>query len=150
MSFLKDFLSLNSDGGFFDNWWINVSEILDLGKGDSWADRLIEFIFWFISIAITGTVIGFLSSKINTFFNKISRGKSFIIGGNHILIIGWSNNLFAILKELDIANESERGQKVVIFADIPNTKMQDDLSLISSKLKSLKILTRSGDPSNPS
>ena len=150
MSFLKDFLSLNSDDGFFDNWWINVSEILDLGKGDSWPDRLIEFIFWFISIAITGTVIGFLSSKINTFFNKISRGKSFIIGGDHILIIGWSNNLFAILKELDIANESERGQKVVIFADIPNTKMQDDLSLITSKLKSLKILTRSGDPSNPS
>ena len=150
MFFLKDFLSLNSEDGFLDNWWVNVSEILELGQGDSWPDRLIEFIFWFMSIAITGTVIGFLSSKINAFFNKISRGKSFIIGGDHILIIGWSNNLFAILKELDIANESERGQKVVIFADIPNTKMQDDLSLITSKLKSLKILTRSGDPSNPS
>ena len=150
MTFLKDAFSLNSDGGFFDNWWINVSEILELGKGDSWPDRLIEFIFWVISIAITGTVIGFLSSKINTFFKKISRGKSFVIDSDHILIIGWSNNLFAILKELDIANESESGQKVVIFADIPNTKMQDDLSLITSKLKSLKILTRSGDPTNPS
>ena len=104
MTFLKDFLALNSSDIFYENWWINVSEILELGKGESWPDRLVEFIFWVISIAITGVVIGFLSSKISLLFQKLSRGKSFIIDTNHILVLGWSNNLFAILKELDIAN----------------------------------------------
>ena len=150
MTFLKDFLALNSSDVFYENWWINVSEILELGKGESWPDRLVEFIFWVISIAITGVVIGFLSSKISLLFQKLSRGKSFIIDTNHILVLGWSNNLFAILKELDIANSSEGKQKVVIFADIPNDKMQEDLILIKPSLKSIEILTRSGDPTNPS
>ena len=150
MTFLKDFLALNSSDIFYENWWINVSEILELGKGESWPDRLVEFIFWVISIAITGVVIGFLSSKISLLFQKLSRGKSFIIDTNHILVLGWSNNLFAILKELDIANLSEGKQKVVIFADIPNDKMQEDLMLIKPSLKSIEILTRSGDPTNPS
>ena len=149
MTFLKDLLSLNSDKNFFNNWWINVSEILELGQGDSWSDRLVEFIFWVIGIAVTGTVIGFLSTKINTFFKKMSRGKSFVIDSSHILIVGWSNNLFAILKELNTANKSNKGQKVVIFSNIDNTKMQDDLALITSSLRSLKIITRSGDPTNP-
>ena len=57
MTFLKDFLALNSSDIFYENWWINVSEILELGKGESWPDRLVEFIFWVISIAITGVVV---------------------------------------------------------------------------------------------
>ena len=39
---------------------------------------------------------------------------------------------------------------MVIFADIPNDKMQEDLILIKPSLKSIEILTRSGDPTNPS
>lgn len=150
MTFLKDFLSLNEEDGFFDNWWVNVSEILELGQGDNWADRLVEFIFWMIGIAITGTVIAFLSTKINSFFKKMSRGRSFIIDSGHILIIGWSNNLFAILKELNSANESNPNQKIIIFSNRDNTTMQDDLSLISPQLKYLNVITRSGDPTNPS
>lgn len=149
MTFLKDFLLLNESDVFYENWWVNVSEILELGEGDSWPDRLVEFIFWVISIGITGVVIGFLSSKITMIFTKISRGKSYIIDSGHILILGWSNNLFAILKELDLANLSNGTQKVVIFADITNSKMQEDLSILKADLKSLKLLTRSGDPTNP-
>ena len=135
---------------FNDNWWDSIVNVLKLkAKGDTWTERLMQFLFWTFSIAISGIVIGFLTGKIRRLTTQLNKGRSSVIKKNHILIIGWSNNIFAILKELNIANENVRNQIVVIYADRSNEDMQDDLKSIGKKLKHLKLVTRTGSLTKP-
>ena len=140
-------LDIENDS-LYDEWWNSVSKILDLELENetSWKSKIISFMFWSLSIALSGVIIGFITSKINTFFTQFNKGKSNILDKNHILILGWSVNIFAILKELSIANESNKNQVVVIFADRSNEKMQEEIYSIKNDTKHLKVITRSGSP----
>lgn len=150
MTILQYSLELTSeDTSFDDNWWNSVSTILKVGKGSDWTQRFIQFLYWSFSIMVSGFVIGFLTTKISSLTKNLNKGTSDVIKKNHILLIGWSNNMFAILKELNIANESVKNQVVVIFSDLPNEKMQDKLKSTMKKCKHLKIVTRHGDPTSP-
>ncbi len=123
MTIIQYSLSSDAEMAFFDRWWDSITKILGLGKGKSWEDRLITFLFWVCSIAISGTVIGYISSAIKGLVEKLRKGKSQIISKNHILILGWSNSIFPILKELSIANENVKDTVVVIFSKLGNEKM---------------------------
>lgn len=149
MAIIQYYIDASADIPFFDKWWESVTKILGLGSGATWAKRLIAFLFWAFGIAISGTVIGFIATGIKGLVEKLKKGKSPIISKNHILIIGWSDSIFAILKELSIANENVKNTVVVIFSSLKNEKMEDEIAAkINSKLN-LKIITRSGDSSNP-
>ncbi len=149
MAVIQFYVDSNAEVSFFDKWWDSVTKILGLGSGATWAKRLIAFMFWAFGIAISGTVIGFIATGIKGLVEKLKKGKSPIISKNHILIIGWSDSIFAILKELSIANENVKNTVVVIFSSLKNEKMEDEIAAkINSKLN-LKIITRSGDSSNP-
>ncbi len=149
MAIIQYYVDANAEVTFFDKWWDSVTKILGLGSGATWTKRLIAFMFWAFGIAISGTVIGFIATGIKGLVEKLKKGKSPIISKNHILIIGWSDSIFAILKELSIANENVKNTTVVIFSSLKNEKMEDEIAAkINSKLN-LKIITRSGDSSNP-
>ena len=137
------------EGSFFDKWWESITKILDVGEGETGKERFIEFIFWALSIAFSGAVIGFLTSKITAVIESLKKGKSNVIAVDHIIIIGWSENINAVLKELSLANENVRGQQVVIFSSLKNEIMQENIALIKNDLKNLKIITRSGDSTRP-
>ena len=40
----------------FDLWWSDFTTILAVGNGESWGDRLINFLFWAVSVITSGTV----------------------------------------------------------------------------------------------
>jgi Castor and Pollux, part of voltage-gated ion channel/Calcium-activated potassium channel slowpoke-like RCK domain len=142
--------TIDKESSFNDNWWNSFASVLKIqAKGENWAARFIKFLYWSFSIMVSGFVIGFLSSKISALTKNLNKGKSNIIKRDHILIIGWSNNIFAILKELNIANESDKSTVVVIFSEIPNEEMQDRLKTVNKSLKSMRIVTRSGNTTNP-
>lgn len=154
LGLLMTFFQLNVEGGvegnFFDKWWDSVTKILKLGKGKDWYGRVMSFMFWAFSIAISGTIIGFLSSKIREVVAKLKKGKSSVIVKNHTVILGWSTNIFSILKELSYANESVGKGVVVILSALDNEKMQDELKNIAKDTKHLTIVTRYGNPANTS
>jgi ion channel POLLUX/CASTOR len=134
---------------FFDKWWENVTKILKIGAGDTWEKRILEFLFWIFGVAISGTVIGFITSGISNLIIKLKKGKSHVISTNHIVILGWSNRIFPILKELNLANENIKKPVVLIFANMSREKMEDEINAKTKNLKNLKVITRSGDPTNP-
>ncbi len=154
LGLLMTFFQLNVEGGvegnFFDKWWDSVTKILKLGKGKDWYGRIMSFMFWAFSIAISGTIIGFLSSKIREVVTKLKKGKSSVIVKNHTVILGWSTNIFSILKELSYANESVGKGIVVILSTLDNEKMQDELNNIAKDTRHLTIVTRYGNPANTS
>ena len=143
--------SINQDkeGYFFDNWWTSITTILGIGSGATWTDRIINFLYWSFSVAISGSIIGFIAKGISNLVEELKKGKSQVICKNHILILGWSNSIFSILKELSIANKNVKNAVVIIFSELDNEIMQDEIAAKINFKLNLKIITRSGDTSNP-
>ena len=135
MALLESFFGI-SDGFNFSTWWNSLTNIIKLGKGNSGHERVITFIYWALNVAISGTIIAFLTAKVVTLFQKLNSGKSQIIDTKHYLILGWNNNIFQIFNEIAEANLNQSKPTVVCFSAFPNTEMQSKLNL--SKIKNIR------------
>ena len=137
--------------GYFERVWGTVG-IIFLG-GDAatttWWQRLISLVLWGITLAITATVIGFITKSIAEKVDRLKRGKSPINESNHVLILGWSSRIFPIISELAVANENVPGAVVAVFADVDRIKMDEQINDRIKNVGTLKLVTRTGDPTNP-
>lgn len=116
----------------------------------TWADRLTSLLAWVAGTGVNAIVIGFAATAIHGAVDNLKAGKSPVINTNHTLILGWSNRIFPILSELAIANSNIRRATVVIFANVDRIAMEDEIRSRAGDLGKLKIVTRKGDPTNPS
>ena len=130
----------------FETFWGSFASVLGKGGEASWADRIIGLLYWFIAIVSGGTVTGFLVGLINAALTEIKKGRSPIIAQNHTLILGWSNRIFPILKELEEAGLNQRKKPtVVIFANKTREFMEQQIKNNAGALKRLDVVTRMGD-----
>jgi voltage-gated potassium channel Kch len=127
----------------------SFSKILGIGATTTWGAQIANTFYWAIGIGITATVIGFISAQIIRAVAKLQEGKSAVIESGHTLILGWSNRVFPILAELAIANENVRKARVVIFANATRALMDSEIRSRVPNLGKLKVITRTGDPTNP-
>jgi voltage-gated potassium channel Kch len=134
---------------YFFVFWDAFTKILGIGSTAAWGAQIVNTIYWAIGIAITGAVIGFISAQIIRAVAKLQEGKSAVIESGHTLILGWSNRVFPILSELAIANENVRKPRVVIFAAVTRSQMDSEIRSRVPNLGKLKVITRTGDPTNP-
>ena len=134
---------------FFDLFWASFTKILSLGGEPTWADRIVAVMYWVTTTALTASVIGYVVGAIQRTFARLRKGRSPIVDSNHTLILGWSSRIFPILQELAIANQNVRKPVVVIFAPHDREFMEDEIESRTEDLGKLKIVTRSGEPSNP-
>ena len=147
-----EFLNADATGtdNYFNVFWASFSRILSLGGEPTWGQRILGFLYWAIAIAVTGTVIGFITSVIQLAVARLGRGLSPVVDNGHTLILGWSPRLFPILKELAIAKSSERNPLVVVFSGLPRQHMEDEIASRAGDLGKLRVVTRHGSLTNPS
>jgi ion channel POLLUX/CASTOR len=134
---------------YFFVFWESFTKILGIGSTAAWGTQIVNTFYWAIGIAISGAVIGFISAQIIRAVAKLQEGKSAVIESGHTLILGWSNRVFPILSELAIANENVRKPRVVIFATATRALMDSEIRSRVPNLGKLKVITRTGDPTNP-
>jgi len=145
MVFLQSALGSLSQESFFDNWWYSLTEIVDIGNGDSFESRLINSLFWGFNIVIAGTIIAFLTAKVSEFTEKLNQGHSNVIDENHYVIIGWNSNIFKIFEEIKNANLNQSTPTVLCFNAMNNSVMREQINLEFPNQKNIRILTRSGN-----
>ena len=134
----------------FETFWAQFTAILGKAGEPQWADRIIGILVWIVTITLAASVTGFAVGAINRTFEKLRKGKSPVIEQGHTLILGWSNRVYPILKELAIANANVRKPLVVIFSTQSRDFMEDAIAdHIEEGLGNLRVITRSGDPMNP-
>jgi hypothetical protein len=133
----------------FETFWGQFATLTGRGTEASWADRIVGILNWSITITVAGSVTGFIVGAINRAFAAMRKGKSPVIDNDHTLILGWSNRVFPILKELAVANANVRNAKVVIFSTLERDVMEDEIESRAEGLGKMKVITRTGDPTNP-
>ncbi len=137
--------------GFIESSWQSLMATLDSGTmggdpEDNWGFRIVRFIATLTGIFLISILIGTISSGIDEQIDEMKKGKSKVLESNHTLILGWSEKVFSIIKELIEANSNQKNPSIVILADRDKVEMDDEIREKIENFGNTKVICRSGSP----
>jgi len=98
-------------------------------------------------IFIVSSLIGVLTSGIEEKLSELRKGRSVVAEKGHTVILGWSPQVFSIISELVIANESRRkGARIAILAEKDKVEMDDEIEARVPDMRNTRVVCRSGNP----
>jgi Trk K+ transport system NAD-binding subunit len=135
---------------FSTGLWERLDSILFNGAvpDGSFAVRLVWALQWIPTITISATIIAFVTTTMTRRLERLKNGTSPVMESGHVLILGWSNRIFPILQQLAMATGGRR-RLVVVVADQSATHMLTEIEARCDDLGKLRVVTRTGDPTNP-
>jgi hypothetical protein len=142
------------DTGFLGSVYITFLELTDPGNMaqdiySGAAYKIYAVIAGLAGIVMLSALIAFITTAMNQKIYELKRGRSKVIEEGHSLILGWNEQRISeILRELILANESEKDACVVILADKDKEEMDEILRLRVKELATTRVVTRSGDVSS--
>ncbi|MCP3963931.1 MAG: hypothetical protein GY719_39345 [bacterium] len=101
-----------------------------------------------IGVIILSMLIAFITTALDQKLNQLKKGHSKVIEQDHTLILGWSDRVLEILRELVLANESEDDPCAVILSEQDKEMMDDYLAVHLPDPANTRIVTRSGSVSS--
>lgn len=150
LSFAPD-IAQQHDVGFWGGLYITFLEITDPGNmaQDIYSGvgyKVFAILAGIAGIVMLSALIAFITTALDQKIYELKRGRSKVIESGHTLILGWSEQRIAeMLRELVLANESEKDACVVILADKDKEDMDDILRLRVRETATTRVVTRSGD-----
>jgi voltage-gated potassium channel Kch len=148
-------LGISPEGGapldFGEAVWESLMRTLDagtMGADNGWAFRWIMLMVTLGGIFVVATLIGVLSSGLESKLDELRKGRSIVLENDHTIILNWSASIFDIISELTIANASRRRPRIVIMADKDKVEMEDEIAQKVPNLRNTRIVCRSGDPTD--
>ena len=136
--------------GFFGQLFTSLMHALDPGTvaGDtgSWFFLVTMLVLTIAGLFIVSALIGVIAAGIDNRLAELRRGRSLVVERDHTVILGWSDTVFAMLRELSIANESRRRPAVVVLADRDKVEMEDEIREKVPDLRGTRVVVRSGSP----
>ena len=147
-------LNMQWDLGFWGNTYITFLQLTDPGNmvqdlQSSPGYKVFAVVSGMVGVIMLSSLIAFITTGIDQKLSELKRGHSKVIEEDHTLILGWDEQrVIEILKELIMANESEKDACVVILADQDKEEMDDLINLLITDQGSTRIVTRSGKTSS--
>jgi hypothetical protein len=136
-----------------DQWWLSFLQIVDGGSigedtGSNIINRVVGIIALFLGLVLFSSLVAFITSQFEILLANMRKGKSNVIEKNHTLILGFGDRVLEIIRELIIANESEKNPAVAVLAEMEKDEMDDFFNLRIENPKNTRIITRSGSTSS--
>ncbi len=130
--------------------WMGLMRTLDAGTmgGDqgSWPFLVAMLTVTLAGVFVVSTLIGILTSGIDTRLESLRKGRSRVIESNHTVILGWSQQIFAILTELTLANANQKRSCVVVLGPRDKVEMEDVIRDKVGNTGTTRIVCRTGHP----
>ncbi|XP_019171657.1 PREDICTED: probable ion channel SYM8 isoform X2 [Ipomoea nil] len=138
-----------SDKNFTESLWLSWTFVADSGNHADMAGigpRIVSVLISSGGMLIFAMMLGLVSDAISEKVDSLRKGKSEVIENNHILILGWSDKLGSLLKQLAIANMSIGGGVVVVLAERDKEEMEMDIAKLEFDFMGTSVICRSGSP----
>ncbi|MDD2923173.1 MAG: hypothetical protein PHQ36_12880, partial [Anaerolineales bacterium] len=135
---------------FFEAAWEGMMRTLDagtMGADEGWGFRFVMFFVTVGGVLFVSALIGIINNGLEDKMEEMRKGRSMVLENDHTLILGWSPQVFTIISELVLANESRAsGAVIVVLADQDKIEMEDAISERISDTKNTRVICRSGNP----
>ncbi|KAM7250744.1 hypothetical protein ACFE04_022627 [Oxalis oulophora] len=138
-----------SDGSFAESLWLSWTFVADSGNHadtGGLGPRIVSVSISAGGMLIFAMMLGLVSDAISEKVDSLRKGKSEVIEKNHVLILGWSDKLGSLLKQLAIANKSVGGGVVVVLAERDKEEMELDIAKLEFNFMGTSVICRSGSP----
>ncbi|MCX6057828.1 MAG: NAD-binding protein [Chloroflexi bacterium] len=146
------FAPAGSDSGmsFFEAAWEGLMRTLDAGTmgGDQgWGFRFVMFAVTAGGVLFVSALIGIINNGLEDKLDELRKGRSQVLENDHTVILGWTPQVFTIISEIILANESRKsGAVIVVLADEDKVEMEDAINERIPDTKNTKVICRSGSP----
>ncbi|WP_327092320.1 potassium transporter TrkA [Nonomuraea sp. NBC_01738] len=134
--------------------WMSLLRTLDPGTmgGD---DGNPFFVFMMLVVTVGGlfivsALVGVLSAGLDSKLDDLRKGRSRVVEKGHTVVLGWSEEIFAVVSELVKAKESEKRSVVAVLADRDKVEMEEELRDRLGDTGRTRVVCRAGDPAEPS
>ena len=132
-------------------FWQSVLRVLDSGSfaaDGTWPTRILTLVVTLAGIFIAGSLIGLIANTVDQRIEALRKGRSSVLEHDHTIILGWSERVSAVVRELTIANESRKNPAIVILALHEKEAMEETLRDAIPDTRGTTIVCRRGDPSD--
>ncbi|XP_061375967.1 probable ion channel SYM8 isoform X2 [Gastrolobium bilobum] len=136
-------------GSFAEALWHSWTYVADSGnhaETEGTGQRIVSVSISSGGMLIFAMMLGLVSDAISEKVDSLRKGKSEVIERNHILILGWSDKLGSLLKQLAIANKSVGGGVIVVLAEKEKEEMEMDIAKLEFDFMGTSVICRSGSP----
>uniref|UniRef100_K3WEL4 CASTOR/POLLUX/SYM8 ion channel conserved domain-containing protein n=1 Tax=Globisporangium ultimum (strain ATCC 200006 / CBS 805.95 / DAOM BR144) TaxID=431595 RepID=K3WEL4_GLOUD len=110
--------------------------------------RLIGVMTSLIGILYFSVIMGFVVDGIRDKMDSLKKGKSRVAEENHTLMLGWTDKSISLIRQICLANASEKGGVVVVLAEAEKEELEAELEshLPTEELRGTKVIFRTGTP----
>ncbi|MEU4836030.1 potassium transporter TrkA, partial [Streptosporangium sp. NPDC023615] len=133
--------------------WMTLMRTLSPGKVASDTGSAPFVALMFVAslggIFVVSALVGVLANGLMGRFEELRKGRSRIIETGHIVVLGWSEQVFTIISELVQAHASDRGSVIAILADRDKLAMEDEIRRFVGDTGRTRLVCRTGRPSEP-
>ncbi len=136
--------------GFAEILWKSLVNTLDPGTmgGDPrpWPFRFLMLAVTLGGILVVSTLIGVINNILEEKLTQLRKGRSRVLENNHTVILGWTQEIFTILKELIMTNKNKKNPCVVVLASKDKVEMEDEIREKVGNPHNTRIVCRTGNP----
>ncbi|WP_211173219.1 CASTOR/POLLUX-related putative ion channel [Brasilonema bromeliae] len=124
--------------------FVQLIGLRDTGDNANLATKIIGVITIFLGLVLFSSLVAFITQEFESRLQILRQGQSPVIEENHTLILGFSDRVIDIIKELVVGNESEADAVVVILSQKDKEEMDNFLRNNLGDLKTTRVVTRNG------
>ena len=140
---------ISDQGSILYQFWNSLMYTLDPGNlanvpTDNITYLLLMFLATLCGLFLTSMLIGIIATGVENMFGDLRKGTSVVQENDHVVIIGFNNNIYTILRELIEANSNKKKACIVILGKEPKEELEEALSTHVSDTKTTRIICRSG------
>jgi ion channel POLLUX/CASTOR len=142
-----------STAGLANQWWLSFLQIADGGSvaedtGSNAVNRAVGIVALFLGMVLFSSLVAFITSQFEAMLADLRKGRSDVVEEGHTLILGFGDRVLEIIRELIIANESEKDAAIVVLSGREKDEMDDFFRDRIGNLKTTRLVTRSGSTSS--
>lgn len=148
---VADSKTTTSFGNAVSEIWKNTVNTFKLGNASegTLGYKMLAILLAFAGIFFASTLIGLITSGVNKRIADLRKGRSQVLEKGHTVLLGWSDQVYPMLKELMEANSNQRRGCVAILAERDRTEMEDDIRKHIGKTGNTRVVCRTGNPMDP-
>jgi len=135
----------------FEAVWITLTRSLDpgtFGADVGFRFRSATLVVTLIGLLVLATLIGLVSNAIDRKIDDLRRGRSLVLEHGHTLILGRSQKLSILIKEIVEANLSVRKHSIVVLTSEDKVELEEWIRREVEDLGTCRIVVRRGDTSS--
>ncbi|MGW0548482.1 CASTOR/POLLUX-related putative ion channel [Streptomyces altiplanensis] len=130
--------------------WRLTGETLRLGGVTGTPLRVaMSVLLALIALLYVSLLVGLITAALTERLTALRRGRSTVLEHGHVVVLGWSEQVFTVVSELVAANANQRRAVVVVLADRDKTAMEEALGTRVGPVGRTRLICRSGPITDP-